>query len=132
MRNERTYLHCIVLYFTIGTGGTYFYFVLYVTGTGKMYFVSWLINFVRGWRFLSSTPPAIGTYSIEVELGCYVNCCCCFFLGVVCYAAYYLWCTPYFFLGRYVMCLVCVWCVISEAMLLTPDTHSMECPFNAF
>ena len=57
----------------------------------------------------------IGTYSIDVE-----------------YCAYYFTGGGMFFLGGVMACVVCVCRVFSEAMLLTPDTHSMECPFKAF
>ena len=70
----------------MGTGGTYFYFVLYVTGTGKMYFVSWLIKFVRGACFFTPVHHQRSVRSTEIELGCYVHC------G--------------FFWWRYVMCLL--------------------------
>ena len=60
-------IECIVLNFTIRTGGTYFYFICMHRIGCKRYFVRLPINFVRGWCFFTPVTAPNATYSIEVE-----------------------------------------------------------------
>ena len=83
-----------------------------------MYFIRMPIKFVGGCAFFTPAAELIGTYSIEVEYSPYVK--------IV--AAYYLCCAPLFFWWRYGVC----YRVISEAMLLTTDTHSVWGVIHAF
>lgn len=49
-------IKCICINFTIGTDGTYFFFVCMLVGMAQTYFVQLPINFVGGDVFFTGTP----------------------------------------------------------------------------